>query len=326
MVLANKNRSKIFVAGHKGMVGSAVHRALLCQGPNRADLLCMDRSELDLRVQSTVQEFIHNTKPDSVIVAGATVGGIVANSTRPWDFISDNLLIANNLIKSCLENEVMSLMFLGSSCIYPKLAEQPMSEEALLSDFLEPTNEWYAIAKISGIKMCQAANKQFGTDFRSVIPTNLYGIGDKYAGSQSHVVPSLISRFHEAKINGDPNVTVWGSGKAIREFLFADDLADAVVFLMSLSKKDFESVSEGRFYLNIGSGEELNIAELADIVAEVVGYRGKIIFDTSYPDGTPRKLVDSSKMHSLGWKAKTTFDDGIKLAYQDFLMRFKACQ
>jgi len=322
MVIANKNHPKIFVAGHKGMVGSAIHRAFLDNGVSQSNLLCADRSELDLRVQSSVQDFILKTKPDSVVIAAATVGGIVANSTRPWDFISDNLLIANNVIKSCLENEIKSLMFLGSSCIYPKLAEQPISECSLLSGFLEVTNEWYALAKISGIKMCQAANKQFNTDFRCVMPTNLYGIGDRYAGSQSHVVPSLISRFHNAKVNGDSSVTVWGSGKALREFLFADDLADAVVFLMSLSKKEFEDVTEGRFYINIGSGVELTIAELAEIVADVVGFHGQVVFDTSYPDGTPRKLVDSSKIHSLGWRAKTAFDDGMKLAYQDFLARF----
>ncbi len=301
--------SKIYVAGHNGLVGSAIVRKLQEIGFN--NLLFKTSKELDLRDSLAVKDFFETEKPEYVFLAAAKVGGIHANDTYPAEFLYDNLMIEANIIHNSYLSGVIKLLFLGSSCIYPKLADQPIKESSLLTGPLEPTNEWYAIAKIAGIKMCKAYNKQYGTNFISVMPTNLYGINDNYHPENSHVLPALIRRFHEAKINNLPEVVMWGTGKPLREFLFADDLADACVFLM-----DDYSDNE---HINIGSGKEISIQRLAETVAEVVGYKGKLVNDISKPDGTPRKLMDSSRLFALGWKPKTEFVDGIRIAYEDFL-------
>ena len=299
---------KIFVAGHRGMVGSAIVRRL--QQENFTNLVLRTSSELDLRDQHSVNGFFEKEKPDYVFLAAAKVGGILANNTYRADFLYENLMIQNNVVHAAYESRVKKLLFLGSSCIYPKLAPQPLKEEYLLTGELESTNEPYAIAKIAGIKMCDAYRSQYGCDFISVMPTNLYGPNDNYDLNNSHVLPALIRKFHEAKINGDPFVTVWGSGMPRREFLHADDLADACFFLM-------EKYNEPGF-INVGIGEDIQIKDLALLVKKIVGYKGDIVHDLSKPDGTPRKLLDITKLRDMGWKAKIDLEDGIAGVYNEF--------
>ena len=301
--------AKIYIAGHRGMVGSAIHRKLSELGYN--NIVTRTSSELDLRNQQAVADFFEQEKPDYVFLAAAKVGGIMANNTYRADFIYENMAIQNNVIKSSYDNKVKKLMFLGSSCIYPKMAPQPLNEDMLLTGTLEPTNEPYAIAKIAGIKMAEAFRDQYGCNYISVMPTNLYGINDNYHPQNSHVLPALIRRFHEAKINQLPEVIIWGTGTPLREFLFSDDLADACVFLMN-------NYDEKQF-VNIGIGEDLSIKDLAELIKDVIGYKGTISFDSSKPDGTPRKLMDVSKLHALGWKHQVNLREGIQLAYADFL-------
>ena len=301
--------SKIYVAGHNGMVGSAIWRELERQG--HYNLIGRRSSELDLRNQHEVEQFFNEERPDYVFLAAAKVGGILANNIYRADFLYDNLMIQNNVIKASADHEVKKLMFLGSSCIYPKLADQPLKEDDLLTGPLEQTNEPYAVAKIAGIKLCENYREQYGKDFISVMPTNLYGLGDNYHPENSHVLPALIRKFHEAKQNGASHVEVWGTGSPKREFLYADDLAEACVFLM-------QNYSEKGF-VNIGTGKDLSIKELALQIKEIVGFQGDLNWDTSKPDGTPRKLMDVSLLTKLGWKYKTELKEGITAAYQDFL-------
>jgi len=300
--------TRVFVAGHTGMVGSAIARRLAGEP---CEIITAGRQTVDLERQEQTEAFFAASKPDVVIVAAAKAGGIHANSAVPAEFNSQNLAIARNTIHASHMIGVKKLLFLGSSCIYPKLARQPMREEELLTGPLEPTNEWYAVAKIAGIKLCQAYRRQYGCDFISVMPTNLYGPGDNYHPENSHVVSALIHRFHLAKQEQTPCVTVWGTGKPLREFLFVDDLADACVFVL-------EHYS-GEQHVNLGSGEEVSIAEFARLVAEIVGYRGELLFDPSRPDGTPRKLLDSGKLARMGWRARTPLRAGLKLAYAAYL-------
>lgn len=304
-----EKQSKIYVAGHRGMVGSAIVRKLTSLG--YTNLLTRTSTELDLRNQQQVADFFEVEKPDYVFLAAAKVGGIVANNTYRADFLYENLAIQNNIIHGSYLNKVKKLMFLGSSCIYPKLAPQPLKESYLLSGYLEPTNEPYAIAKIAGIKMCEAYRAQYGCNFISVMPTNLYGTNDNYDLVNSHVLPAMIRKFHEAKEKSASEMTLWGTGSPMREFLHADDLAEACLFLM-------ENYNESEL-VNIGTGEDVTIKNLAALVKQIVGFKGEIIWDTSKPDGTPRKLMDVSKLHGLGWHHKIALEDGIKLAYQDFL-------
>ena len=304
-----EKESKIYVAGHRGMVGSAIVRKLTSLG--YTNLLTRTSSELDLRNQQNVADFFEVEKPEYVFLAAAKVGGIVANNTYRADFLYENLAIQNNIIHGSYVNKVKKLMFLGSSCIYPKLAPQPLKESYLLSGYLEPTNEPYAIAKIAGIKMCEAYRAQYGCNFISVMPTNLYGTNDNYDLVNSHVLPAMIRKFHEAKEKGASEMTLWGTGSPMREFLHADDLAEACLFLM-------ENYNESEL-VNIGTGEDVTIENLAALVKQIIGFQGEIIWDTSKPDGTPRKLMDVSKLHGLGWHHKIALEDGIKLAYQDFL-------
>ncbi|GHV06386.1 GDP-L-fucose synthase [Campylobacterota bacterium] len=302
---------KIFVAGHNGMVGSAIVRRLQAGGYDR--IITRSRSELDLRDQQAVLAFLRDQLPDYIFLAAAKVGGIAANNSYRADFIYENLQIQTNIIGGAKEAGINRLCFLGSSCIYPRECPQPIKEEYLLTGALEQTNEPYAIAKIAGIKLCESMNAQYGTQFVSVMPTNLYGINDHYDLQNSHVLPALIRKAHEAKLRKDSEITVWGSGSPKREFLYADDMADACVFLME------NGIGNGIY--NIGCGEDITIRELAETVMKVVGFDGKIVFDASKPDGTPRKLLDVSKMSALGWKAKTTFIDGMTKTYADFLKR-----
>lgn len=303
-----KKHAKIFVAGHRGMVGSAIVRKLNEEG---YDNICTaSSSELDLRNTEAVEEFFAEQKPEYVFLAAAKVGGILANNNYPADFLYDNLMIQNNVIEKSFRHNVKKLLFLGSSCIYPKFATQPISEDALLGGYLEPTNEAYAIAKIAGIKLCQAYYKQHGKKFISAMPTNLYGYGDNYHPENSHVLPALIRRFHEAKENNAEEVVIWGSGTPLREFMFADDLGAACVFLMH--HYDDPGV------INVGTGEEVSIAELAKLVSETVGFQGKLRFDRSKPDGTPRKLMNSEKLKKLGFQHHISLKDGIAMAYEDF--------
>lgn len=306
--------SKIYVAGHRGMVGSAVYRAL--QKAGHTNLVTRTSKELDLRDQNAVADFFEQEKPEYVFLAAAKVGGIVANNTYRAEFIHDNLCIQNNIIHQSYLNGVKKLMFFGSSCIYPKLAPQPLKEEYLLTGLLEQTNEPYAIAKIAGIKMVEAYRDQYGCNFISVMPTNLYGINDNYHPQNSHVLPALIRKFHEAKVNGSEFVEIWGTGSPMREFLYADDLAEAALFLMNNY--------DGRQFVNIGSNFDLSIKELALKIKSIVGFEGDLKFDTSKPDGTPKKLMDSSFLHSLGWQHKITLDDGIRMAYDDFMKNHTA--
>ena len=304
-------QAKIYIAGHKGMVGSAIYRKLVKEG--FTNFVTRNSSELDLRNQQQVSDFFAQEKPDYVFLAAAKVGGIIANNTYRADFLYDNLQIQNNIIHSSYVNEVEKLMFLGSSCIYPKLAPQPLKEEYLLTGVLEPTNEPYAIAKIAGIKMCDAYRDQYGCNYISVMPTNLYGLNDNYHPQNSHVLPALIRRFHEAKEQNAAEVVIWGTGSPMREFLFADDLAEACYYLM-------QNYNEPGL-VNIGTGEDLSIKDLALLIRQIVGYPGEIKFDTSKPDGTPRKLMDVTKLANAGWKYHTTLEQGIALAYQDFLSK-----
>ncbi len=304
-----EKEGKIYVAGHRGMVGSAIVRCLEAQGYH--NIVTRTSKELDLRRQEQVEKFFAEEKPDYVFLAAAKVGGIMANDLHPADFMYDNMILEMNVIKAAYDNQVKKLMFLGSSCIYPRMAPQPMPESCLLTSSLEQTNEAYALAKISGLKYCEYLNRQYHTDYISVMPTNLYGPNDNYHPEHSHVLPALIRRFHEAKEAGAPSVTIWGTGTPLREFLYVDDLADACVFLMN--------TYSGNETVNLGTGKELTIKELAETVKRVVGYEGDIEFDTSKPDGTPRKLLDVSKLEKLGWKYKTELEDGIRLSYDDFL-------
>ena len=309
---------KVFVAGHNGMVGSAITRQLT----SKSDCVLISRShsELDLTVAMDVEAFFSAERPDEVYLAAAKVGGIIANNNYPVDFIYQNLQIQNNVISAAHKYGVERLLFLGSSCIYPRLAEQPMREEMLLKGHLEPTNEPYAIAKIAGIKMCESYNRQYGTDFRSVMPSNLYGPGDNYDPENSHVIPGLIRRFHEAKLTGQPRVYVWGTGKVFREFLNVDDLAVACVFLMNLDKSVWQrNVDPMCSHLNVGSNVEVDIASLAGLVAGTVGYVGEPLFDVTKPDGAPRKLMDRSKMFALGWRPQISLQEGLTRAYEDFI-------
>lgn len=303
-----EKNSKIYIAGHNGMVGSAITRKLRESGFE--NLLLRGSKELDLRNQQAVSSFFETEKPDYVFLAAAKVGGIIANNTYRADFLYENLIMECNIIHSAYVSGVKKLMFLGSSCIYPKLAQQPLKEEYLLTGPLEYTNEPYAVAKIAGIKLCETYRDQYGCNFISVMPTNLYGAGDNYHPTNSHVLPAMIRRFHEAKVNGDKVVTIWGTGTPKREFLYADDLAEACLFLMkNYNEKEL---------INVGTGDDLSIAELAGLVKKITGFEGELAFDTSKPDGTPRKLMDVTKLHQLGWKHHTSLEEGISSAYNDF--------
>src|SRR5512139_3164883 len=315
--------AKIYVAGHRGLVGSALMRNLRDKG--YANFVTRTHAELDLTVQAAVEAFFAGEKPDYVFLAAAKVGGIHANNTYPAEFIRDNLAIQTNIIHAVYRNNVRRLLFLGSSCIYPKLAPQPIKEEHLLTGPLEPTNRPYALAKIAGIEMCWSYNRQYGTQYLAVMPTNLYGPGDNYHPENSHVIPALIRRFHEAKLNSAPSVAIWGTGTPRREFLYSEDMADACVYLMNLPEEQFKPLlaadrNDGLPPLvNIGVGHDLTIRELAETVKHVVGYQGAIEFDTTKPDGTPRKLMDVGRLNAMGWKATTTMQDGLAVAYSDFL-------
>nr|WP_315134022.1 GDP-L-fucose synthase [uncultured Flavobacterium sp.] len=303
------NDTKIYIAGHKGMVGSAIWRTLSAKG--YTNLLGVSSSQLDLRNQQAVQDFIRLEQPDVIIDAAARVGGILANNDYPYPFIMENMQIQNNLIDTALQSGVEKFIFLGSSCIYPKLAPQPLKEDYLLTGVLEPTNEWYAIAKITGVKACQAIRKQFGKDYVSLMPTNLYGTHDNFDLNTSHVLPAMMRKFHEAKLNNHAPVTLWGSGTPMREFLFVDDMAAAVVFALENKLPDY--------LYNIGTGEDLTIQQLAETIQKITGHQGEIIWDSSKPDGTPRKLMDISKMHELGWKHQVQLEEGIQLTYDWFV-------
>jgi GDP-L-fucose synthase len=307
-MLMNEN-SRIYVAGHRGLVGSAIWRELERQGFK--NLIGRTRPEVNLLDAAAVQKFFAETKPEFVFYAAAKVGGILANDTQPAAFLFENLQIQNNLIHTAYQTGTRKLLFLGSSCIYPRLAPQPLKEEYLLTGELEPTNQWYAVAKIAGIKLCQAYRRQYGCDFISAMPTNMYGPNDNYDLQTSHVLPALIRKFHDAKINSAATVTCWGTGAPLREFLYADDLAGACVFLM-------QNYSEEQF-INVGSGSEITIRELSELVKRVVGFAGEIVWDTTKPNGTPRKLMDSSRLFALGWKPQVDLETGIRLAYGDFL-------
>ncbi|CAN4273075.1 WcaG Nucleoside-diphosphate-sugar epimerases [Methylophilaceae bacterium] len=317
-MMAANNPPKIYLAGHRGMVGSAILRELKNQGQHNN--VVRTHAELDLTNQQAVQAFFEAEKPDQVYLAAAKVGGIHANNTYPAEFIYQNLMMEANVIHQAFELGVQKLLFLGSSCIYPKLVEQPMKESALLTGVLEATNEPYAIAKIAGIKLCESYNRQYGVDYRSVMPTNLYGPGDNYHPENSHVIPALIRRFHEAKVNLAPEVIIWGSGAPMREFLYVDDMAAASVYVMNLDKGLYDKHTEPMLsHINVGFGSDVTIKELAQTISEVIGYQGLISFDPTKPDGTPRKLMDSGRLNSLGWQAQVNLKDGLTKAYQDYL-------
>lgn len=309
---------KIFVAGHRGMVGSAIYRHLQKQA--EVEIIMRTRDELDLCNQSAVREFMKSEKPDEIILTAAKVGGIHANNTYPAEFIYQNLQIQNNVIHAAHVSDVQKLLFLGSSCIYPRQVQQPMREDALLTGTLEPTNEPYAIAKIAGIKMCESYNRQYGRDYRCVMPTNLYGPGDNYHPENSHVVPALIRRFHEAKENNLGEVIVWGSGTHMREFLYVDDMAEASLFVHKLPRSTFEKSTQPMLsHINIGTGNDVTIRELAETIKNIIGFSGELGFDRSKPDGTPRKLMDISLLSNLGWKASVSLKSGLERSYEDFL-------
>lgn len=309
---------KIFVAGHRGMVGSAIVRQLEANG--HTNIITRTRSELDLTNQQAVVDFFQTEKIEQVYLAAAKVGGIVANNTYPADFIYENLMIQCNIIHSAHLTNIQQLLFLGSSCIYPKLAAQPMQETALLTGTLEETNEPYAIAKIAGIKLCESYNRQYNRDYRSVMPTNLYGAFDNFHPDNSHVIPALLRRFHEAKLNGDTEVVAWGSGKPMREFLYVDDMADASIHVMNLAKTTYDESTEPMLsHINVGTGVDCTIRELVETVAKVVGFEGQIKFDPSKPDGAPRKLMNVDRLKSLGWKYSITLEDGLHRSYEWFL-------
>ncbi len=311
---------KVYIAGHRGMAGSAILRYLQAAGLGMQDFIIRTHRELDLTSQAAVRAFFQQEKPDHVYLAAAKVGGIHANNTYPAEFIYQNLMVEANVIHEAWQAGVQKLLFLGSSCIYPRRAPQPMSEGTLLTGPLESTNEPYAIAKIAGIKLCESYNRQYGTDYRSVMPTNLYGIGDNYHPENSHVIPALIRRLHEAKISVASVVSIWGTGTPRREFLYIDDMAAACVHLMNLDKATYSAhTSPMQSHINVGSGEDITIKELALTIAKVIGYEGAIEFDPTKPDGTPRKLMDSTRLNNLGWQASVSLEEGLKLAYNDFL-------
>ncbi|MEI6572403.1 MAG: GDP-L-fucose synthase [Alphaproteobacteria bacterium] len=314
---------RIFIAGHRGMVGSAIYRALSSQAS--CTLITRTRAELDLTDQAAVRKLFREERPTQVYLAAAKVGGIHANNSLPAEFIYSNLMIETNVIHEAWASGVKRLLFLGSSCIYPKFADQPMKEEALLSGQLEPTNEPYALAKIAGIKLCESYNRQYGQDgidYRSIMPTNLYGRGDNYHPEYSHVVPALIRRIHEAKMNGLSDVIIWGTGKPRREFLNVDDMAEASIFVMNMPKLQYDSFTAPmRSHLNAGFGSDVSIRDLAELIKTIVGFAGDLTFDSSKPDGAPRKLLDSSRLRSAGWSPKVQIEEGLSLAYQDFLLR-----
>ncbi len=315
--MADKQK-KIYLAGHRGMVGAAIHKQLLDAGFK--NIVVRTHAELDLTDQAAVRGFMEQEKPERVILAAAKVGGIHANNVFPAEFIYQNLMMEANVIHQAWQVGCQQLLFLGSSCIYPKFAEQPMQESALLTGILESTNEPYAIAKIAGIKLCESYNRQYGTDYRSVMPTNLYGQNDNFHLENSHVIPALIRKFHDAKVANAPTVSVWGSGKAMREFLHVDDMAAASLHVLNLDKATYQSVTEPMLsHLNVGTGVDVTISELAETIAKVVGFQGEISWDSSKPDGTPRKLMDNSKLRSLGWQPKIGLEDGLRATYQWFL-------
>jgi GDP-L-fucose synthase len=308
---------RIFVAGHNGLVGSAIVRVLRAQG--QANIVTRSHAELELTDQAQVRAFFRSEGIDQVYLAAARVGGIHANNTYPAEFIYDNMMVQANVVHEAWRSGVGKLLFLGSSCIYPRLARQPIKEEYLMGGMLEPTNEPYAMAKIAGIKLCESYNRQYGTDYRSVMPTNLYGPGDNYHPENSHVIPALMRRFREAKLSSAPEVVIWGSGKPMREFLYVDDMAQACVHVMNLDHATYAAHTDPMHsHINVGTGEDVTIAELARLVGEVVGYRGRIAFDPGKPDGTPRKLLDVSKLKSLGWQARTPLAEGLRRAYAAF--------
>ena len=309
---------RIYIAGHNGLVGSAIVRQLKERG--FLNLIMRSHKELDLIDQNQVQVFFKKEKPDYVILAAAKVGGIHANNSYPADFIYKNIMIESNVINSAYENKVRRLLFLGSTCIYPKSAEQPMQEDALLTNILEPTNEPYAIAKIAGIKLCESYNRQHNTDFRSVMPTNLYGINDNFHPKNSHVIPALIQRFHQAKINNDPEVVVWGTGDAMREFLYVDDMAQASLFVLELDEQIYKANTKPMLsHINVGTGKDLTIREMVEIMKKVVGYKGKLVFDNTKPDGAARKLIDISRLSSLGWEYSVDLKEGLEKTYEWYL-------
>jgi GDP-L-fucose synthase len=313
-----KSSDKIYIAGHSGLVGSSLVRKL--KSKNFKNLLTISHSELDLTNQSKVSDFFKKERPDYVIIAAAKVGGIAANNNFPADFIYDNIMIQTNIINASFKFNVKRLLFLGSTCIYPKLAEQPIKESALLTGLLEETNEPYAIAKISGIKLCESYNRQHNTDFRSLMPTNLYGENDNFHPENSHVIPALIRRFHEAKINNSDEVIIWGDGTPMREFLYVDDLADASIFVLSLSKeKYFSNVSPSLTHINVGTSIDISILELSKTLKSIIGFNGKIVFDPSRPNGTPRKVVDTSRLSKMGWNHKINLYEGLEKTYKWFL-------
>lgn len=317
----NKN-TKLYVAGHRGMVGSAIVRQLQAKGFN--NIITKTHAELDLTNQQAVQNFFKEERPDQVYLAAAKVGGIHANNTYPAEFIYQNLMMEANVVHQAFENGIKKLLFLGSSCIYPKMATQPMAEDALLTGKLEATNEPYAIAKIAGIKLCESYNRQYGQshgiDYRSVMPTNLYGLGDNYHPENSHVIPALLRRFHEAKEQKAIEVVIWGTGTPMREFLYVDDMAAASVFVMELDKPTYDQYTEPmQSHINVGFGSDVTIKELAEMISKTIGYEGRITFDPTKPDGTPRKLMNSDRLQRMGWQAKIQLSEGLSLAYQDFI-------
>jgi GDP-L-fucose synthase len=316
---------RIYVAGHRGMVGSAIVRTLLAQGVPQTSIITRTHAELDLCNQAAVTTFFETERPTQVYLAAARVGGIHANNTYPADFIYDNLMMQANVIHAAHVHGVQKLLFLGSSCIYPRLAPQPMAEDALLTGTLEPTNEPYAIAKIAGIKLCESYNRQHGRDYRSVMPTNLYGPGDNYHSENSHVIPALIRRFHEAKANATPQVVIWGSGTPRREFLYVDDMADASVFVMGLAPQTYATQAHPQLsHINVGYGADVTIAELAQTVCRVVGFQGTMVFDASKPDGAPRKWMDSGRLNRIGWRASVDLEAGLRQAYAEFVSRLES--
>ncbi len=321
-----EKNNKIYVAGHRGLVGAAILRQLDREG--FSNIVTRTHAELDLCHQSAVQTFFEKEKPEFVILAAAKVGGIHANNTYPADFIYKNMMIEANVVDASYQNNVKQLLFLGSSCIYPRLAEQPMREESLLTSELESTNEPYAIAKIAGIKLCESYNRQYGTDYRSVMPTNLYGQGDNFHPENSHVIPALIRRFHEAKLNGDKQVSVWGTGNAKREFLHVDDMAAASLFVLQLDDDVYKANTEAMLsHINIGTGLDCSIRDMAETIKKVVGFEGELVFDTSKPDGPPRKLLDVSRLKAMGWQSSISLEQGLSLTYQWFVEnegRFRA--
>ena len=321
----SNNQPRIYVAGHRGLVGSAIVRVLRAQG--HTNIVTSSHADLELTDQAQVREFFRTEQIDQVYLAAAKVGGIHANNSYPAEFIYDNMMVQANVVHEAWRAGVQKLLFLGSSCIYPRLAAQPIREEYLMNGILEPTNEPYAMAKIAGIKLCESYNRQYGTDYRSVMPTNLYGPGDNYHPENSHVIPALLRRFHEAKANGAPEVVIWGSGKPMREFLSDDDMAAASDYVMNLAQDVYAAHTDPMHsHVNVGTGQDVTIAELARLVGETVGYQGRIVFDAGKPDGTPRKLLDVSKLASLGWRASTPLAEGLKRAYAAYLAEQEEAQ